>query len=502
MFKLVVRILLIATIVLGIILRLYHLDGKIYWHDEVYTIFRAGGFTRAEIDGQLFSNRFVGVAELQQFLQPKPGSTDFDTIQSLAREDPQHPPLYFLLTRYWMQWFGNSAFVLRLLPALISIFSLPAIYYLAFAVTQGNSLVSLMAASLLALSPVDILFAQTARQYSALTLATILSAFLLTKAWQTDRRVYWLLFALSVAFGFYIHPFFALSVIAFTLFILLTQIRKLASFLLTCALGLSIYTPWLVVMWSNLARVFATTNWATMAVSPLYRLKLWLLSFTCMFFDLDAGFDHPLTYLLRLPFLLIILLAVIFSCQRAPRPIAVFLLLAAFVPFLLLAIADLTLGGKRSAVTRYLLGCFPFVQILVASLLGFWLQKRKRIGIMVYTLLLGASLTSVMVSANAETWWHKDLSYNNARIIKTLNQAEKPIVISDLGNDFTNTGDLLAMSVSLQPDVVLFLVAQNDPSLTPLLTMSAKVSNLFVFRPSQRLLDLLQGTNLQYALLY
>ncbi|MCS6960155.1 MAG: glycosyltransferase family 39 protein [Pseudanabaenaceae cyanobacterium SKYGB_i_bin29] len=502
MFNLVVRILLIATIVLGILFRFYHLDRKIYWHDEVYTIFRAGGFTREEIDRQLFTNRFISVLELRQFLDLKPKSTALDTVASLAREDPQHPPLYFLLTRYWMGWFGNSVFVLRLLPAVLSVISLPAIYYLSLSLAQGNHLVGLLSASLLALSPVDILFAQTARQYSALTLATIISAYFLTKGWQTGKWPHWLSFALAVALGFYIHPFFALSLIAFGLFILLVRTNRFIAFSLSSIAGLVIYIPWIAVMLSNLSRVFATTDWATIDVSPLYLVKLWILSFTCMFFDLDLGFDHPLTYILRLPFLIAILVAILLVVKKTPRPIHSFLICSAFVPFLLLATADLTLGGKRSAVTRYLIGCFPFVQILVAHLIAFWWQKRKTIGICSYTLLLCTSLASVMVSANAETWWNKDLSYNNARIIKTVNQAERPILISDLGNDFTNTGDLIGMSVGLKQDIALFLVAKDNPSLNPLLATPNNTATLFVFRPSEQLLSLLKQTSLSYELLY
>ncbi|MEO6863321.1 MAG: glycosyl transferase family 39, partial [Microcoleus sp.] len=100
--------LLAIGILLGIGFRFFEIDRKLYWHDEVYTSIRAAGFTRQQIDDELFQNRIVPAPELQKYQRIKPGSTAADTIRSLALEDPQHPPLYFLMARLWMQQFGSS----------------------------------------------------------------------------------------------------------------------------------------------------------------------------------------------------------------------------------------------------------------------------------------------------------------------------------------------------------------------------------------------------------
>lgn len=198
--------LAVVMIVLGVGFRLIALDHKIFWHDEVYTSMRAAGFTRQEIDNELFQNHFLAAPELQFFQQIKPGSTTADTVHSLMVEDPQHPPLYFVMARYWMQQFGSSIAASRLLPALMSLLSLPLMYGLAMELFASSS-TALLATAFLALSPFDILFAQTARQYSLLTVVILGSSWLLLRAMRQSTGRCWAGYGLSVALGLYTHPF-------------------------------------------------------------------------------------------------------------------------------------------------------------------------------------------------------------------------------------------------------------------------------------------------------
>jgi uncharacterized membrane protein len=183
------RTLLICLIVVGVIFRFVNLNHKVYWHDEVYTSLRAAGYTRSEIDQEIYQNQIIPAQSLQRFQQIKPGSTAEDTVRSLILEDPQHPPLYFLMTRGWMQGFGDflaqtfysPLTTFRSLPALLSLLSLPLMYALAWELFASRP-ASLLATAFLAVSPFDVLFAQTARQYGLLTTMVIASQWLLLRA--------------------------------------------------------------------------------------------------------------------------------------------------------------------------------------------------------------------------------------------------------------------------------------------------------------------------------
>ncbi len=511
--------LLAIAILLGIGFRFFELDRKLYWHDEAYTSLRVAGFTRQEIDDELFQNRIITAPELQKYQRIKPGSTAADTINSLALEDPQHPPLYFLMARLWMQEFGSSLTASRTLPAILSLLSLPLMYALAQELFASN-LTSLLATAILALSPFDILFAQTARQYSLLTAIVIGSSLLLLRAVRLQNLSNWVLYALSIALGFYTHPFFSLTLIGQGIFVicycLFVTPKKLrghvinSQFFLAVTAALILYIPWIYVLGSNLQRASATTDWTRVSPGWLYLMKLWTLSFTALFFDLDFGFDNIFTYLARVPFLILIVAAISQLFLRASRSTWLFVLTSIFVPFLILALPDLIIGGKRSAVSRYLISCFPGVQLAVAYLLANSVTAGRRFWQFTMAAVFTASIVSCVVSSFSDTWWSKDLSYFNAEVARKVNQEaianrsiKDTIVISDRGNDFTNMGDLLSLSYLLDKDVRLMLLSQS-----PDIEMLNKYSAPLVFRHSEKLRSALKRNQrrlepvLEYAKLF
>jgi len=498
------KILLTIVIILGIAFRFINLDRKVYWHDEVYTSMRAAGFTRGEIDEELFQNKIIPAPSLQKFQQIKPGSTVADTINSLKVEDPQHPPLYFLMARFWMQNFGGSLISSRLLPALLSLFSLPLMYKLAMELF-GSQRVAWMATALLAISPFDILFAQTARQYGLLTTLVIGSSLSLLRAasqipqgsLRHSNWKNWTVYGISVALGLYTHPFFALTLIGHGVFVLMGRrnvqtdrwivapvaqgINRWLGFGSAIALALLLYAPWIQVLFTNAQRTADTTDWARIPQPLSYLAKLWTLSFTSLFVDLDLGFDNPWTFLLRVPFVMLILGAFYFVYRRTPRRVWLFILTSVFVPFLLLALPDLLVGGKRSAVSRYLISCYPGIQLAVAYLLAIGLTTGKAFWRGALALVVTASLISCGTSALAESWWNKDLSYDNATVSRLVNAeaAKNPVLASDIGDDFTNTGDLISLSFRLKDNVRLFLMSRPTN-----FEAIAQEPEVLLFRPS------------------
>jgi uncharacterized membrane protein len=490
------RVLLTIVIILGVAFRFINLDRKVYWHDEVYTSMRAAGFTRGEIDEELFQNKIIPAPTLQKFQQIKPGSTVADTIDSLKVEDPQHPPLYFLMARFWMQNFGGSLTASRLLPALLSLFSLPLMYKLAMELFNSQR-VAWMATTLLAISPFDILFAQTARQYGLLATLVIGSSLSLLRSLRHSHWKNWTVYGISVALGLYTHPFFALTLIGHGVFVLLGRrntetnrwivapvaqgINRWLGFGSAIALALLLYAPWIRVLLTNSQRAAATTDWARIPQPFSYLVKLWTLSFTSLFIDLDFGFNNPWTYLLRVPFVVMILGALYFVYRRTPRRVWLFILTSVFVPFLLLALPDLLVGGKRSAVSRYLISCYPGIQLAVAYLLAIGLTTGKAFWRGALAVVMTASVISCGTSALAETWWNKDLSYDNATVSRLVNAeaAKNPVVASDIGDDFTNTGDLISLSFRLKDNVRLFLMSR--PSNFEAIAQEPEV---LLFRPS------------------
>ena len=89
-----------------------------------------------------------------------------------------HPPLYYHILSYWVDWFGDSETSVRLPSALVSLVAVALIYVLGRRLF--NYRVGALAAALLAISPLHIWYAQEARMYAPMTTIMLLCAVLLT----------------------------------------------------------------------------------------------------------------------------------------------------------------------------------------------------------------------------------------------------------------------------------------------------------------------------------
>lgn len=457
------------ALALGICFRFFHLDRKVYWFDEVYSTTRIAGYTIAEVRESLFQNQILAAPTLQQYQQPKPNSTLLDTVDVLIQEDAKHPPLYYGLGYFWMRQFGSSIAVTRCLPALISVLALPLMFVLGLELFSSYT-VAAIATVLIALSPFDILFAQTVRQYSLLTVIILMSSWLLLRAIRLKRWQHWGQYSLVCAAGLYTHLFFSLTLLGHGTYLVSQflgsdhtersfnqKVRGLLSYVVASVATLLLYTPWIIALLTGGERTYSSSDWLSSPVSLLHLLKFWILSFSSLFFDLDMGVNHPGTYLLRLPFIALILFSLYQVHKNSSPGASRFVLTSIFVPFLALALPDVLFGGRRSSITRYLICSFPGIQLAVAYLLGTHLQKR-RIWQGIWAILLTASIASCLVSAYSFTWWSKGVSFANAKTAAILNRLDAPLVISDYGDSYLNQGNLISLSHSLDADVQLLLI--------------------------------------------
>jgi uncharacterized membrane protein len=486
---------------MGLGFRFWHLDRKVYWFDEVYTTFRAAGYMGADIEQALFQDRPVAAPQLQVYQQLKPGSTAVDTLRSLALEDPQHPPLYFLLARGWMQRFGSSILASRLLPVLISLLSLPLMYRLGMELF-GHRSAAWFATALLALSPVDILFAQTARQYSLLTLTVIGSSWLLLRALRLNQPRSWLWYGLALAVGLYSHVFFVLNWVSQGVFVAWQRWPRplglaLLRFGLASGLGLLLYAPWIGVLVTQGDRGLTSTSWANGWVDALTYLQFWVLGFTSLLVDANGSLDDLTMYLPRLPVLMLFGYGFWMVIKTGTLRQKTFVWTAGLGPFLLLVGADLLFVTHRSIVTRYLLGAFPGAQLATAYGLAVLADQRRRLAPLIGAAILVGSFTSCWRSAWADTWWCKAGSFENGLVASYINGATAPLVVTDRGDNFLNPGNLLSLGYRLDPEVTLLPVVwppQPDRFTAALATHGG---DLLAYFPSQALMQVLESEGFQ-----
>ncbi len=120
-----IRFFIIALLLLGVFFRLVNLDQKVYWLDETFTSLRVSGYTEQELVQQV-SQQITSIKDLQKYQHLAPEKSVIDTIKGLALEEAQLPPLYFIMSRFWVQIWGDSVAAIRSLPALINLLAFPA----------------------------------------------------------------------------------------------------------------------------------------------------------------------------------------------------------------------------------------------------------------------------------------------------------------------------------------------------------------------------------------
>jgi len=260
---------LTGVIVLGAILRFWHLDLKPLWLDEVLTALLSLG--RLYVDVPL--DVVFPLSTLQQLFILKPDVSCPEIAQAVASQST-HPPLFFCLMHQWLSWLEpvtqSLSWKLRALPALSGVCAIASIYCLNRIVFSPAA--GLMGAALMAVSPFGVYLSQEARHYTLPVLLTTLALLGFVQIQQTlysqklPRPRVWVAWGIVNSLGCYVHYFFILAFIAqlLTLIGVMLHRRRLPKGSWV-ALGLVVvgvavsYLPWLPVLFADFGR--PETGW-------------------------------------------------------------------------------------------------------------------------------------------------------------------------------------------------------------------------------------------------
>ena len=477
-------------IILGISFRCINLDRKVYWHDEVFTSVRVVGYTGDEIEPQVFNGQPITAAELQRFQQLTPDKDISDTLHALFKH-AEHPPLYYLLARGWVQLFGSSVAAFRSLSVVFSILAFPCLYWLCQELF-GSARISAVALLLLAVSPFHALYAQEAREYSLWTVTILLSSVTLLRATRLGGGRNWAAYGLSLALGMYTSLLMVLVAIAQGLFVLITtRSRQWLAYGLTLLAAWVGFSPWLAVMLIQFSKLKGVTEWTSHDRSLNFLVKIWGLHISALFIDLGFDLEHPFTYIAPPLVLIMAAIGAYRLSQQQPKRVVWFVLTLALIPALGLILPDLLIGGQRSISTRYFLPTLIGVQLIATYGLGAQLsspnlgQRRWGKGILVGLLLAG--IVSCSLSAQANTWWNKGLSYHNFNIAQVINQASNPVVVGYRSE--TSLGNIISLSYWLKPTTPFQITHPPD-----IPDISASFSDVFLIQVTGDLIQALEQT--------
>ncbi|WP_186376299.1 glycosyltransferase family 39 protein, partial [Hyella patelloides] len=424
--------------ILVILLRGVNLDKKPYWEDETYTLARASGYGVTEISGKFYNGSIFTVEDLLEYQKVQPSTSAFDTIEQLAKEVPQHPPLYFLLVRFWSQipFFDSSKMAFRSLSVLMSLLAFPAFWWLCSELFT-NSKVKWVAVALFSVSPIYIKYAQTARPYSLWLLLIILSCAALLKASGQPTRLNWGIYSLTVALSLYCQLFSALVFLGHGIYILVIERVKLSQtfqkYLFSSGIGIIFFLPWILVFLRNQERAINTVSWTTISLPFSSLVKFWSLSLNRTFVAWHYQYDY--LWILAVPVLLLSLYSFYFLWANKPIKNWLFIIILTIIIFLFLAIPDIFLGGQRSISQRYLLPSYLGIYLGTAYLLGSKISSQRqdiktRFWQLITIVIIVTGTLSSALSVQAKTWW--GWSEYEGEIAQKINQSPQRLLITDV----------------------------------------------------------------------
>ncbi len=472
-------------VILGIFFRLANIENKVYWVDEVATSIRVSGYTKKDVTQDLSQLNFISIKDLQSHQKITHQKNISDTFKALIKS-PEHSPLYFLLTRLWVQTFGSSIVATRSLSVIFGVLSIACIYWLCEELFK-LPLVSWVAVTLFAVSPFYVAYSQEARPYS-LWIVTILSSNIaLLRATRFNSRQSWLLYTITLAVGFYTSLFSIFVAIGQSAYIILLEklryTETLKKYLLAFSFGIISFIPWLIVIFYNWQKFQDNTTWMRVPISIPIKAVIWIYSIAIVFVEspIYKAFDLIIVtrIIVDLSLFSLIIWAFYFLVRKAPREVKLFIFTSTIVPTSLFILIDLVFESKISTAPRYIVPCQLGILLTLAYFLANKLATTYKNKLLVWKIVLSVLVSIEIMSCififNSSPKYQKTRNLNNVPIAAILNQAKAPVLIAEN----TELLDIISLSYHLEPKIRIQLLPK-----TPINKLIDSCKNIFLFNPS------------------
>ncbi|MCX6689329.1 MAG: glycosyltransferase family 39 protein [Methanoregula sp.] len=305
-----------------------------------------------------------------------------------------NPPLFYWV-EHVMLMFGNNEIVLRFIPALLGVLTIPLVYLIGKEFIDRN--VGIIAAAAFAVSPFLIYYSQEARAYSMMLFFVAAAMVFYLKALKTNDLTNWALFGVFSALAFWAH-FYAFTIIAamflYAIVIKLPHIKTRIHDLKMLVLGAVVFIVLCFPLILVTIQLFATRT----ASAPTYGIQgLGIISET---FRQVAGFNEYALFLLFALFVIGIIQAFLIDKNKG-----VFLVLLTVLTF----IVSYVLSFKMPMQPRYLIfmSIIFFVGVAISYKVFYSLVNNRGVvyGFVVVLFIISAPTLATYYSGYSKEDW-------------------------------------------------------------------------------------------------
>jgi len=415
------KYLFFLILILATCLRIFHIAERDFWYDEAFT-------------GITIRDSFSGMMKI--------------IVNDV------HPPLYYILVKYFSAFFHYNAFGIRLFSAIFGLLCIVAIYF--FAKELFNKKTALWASFLTAINPFAIQYSQEARMYTMYCFLVIVSAYFLLRGLQANKVRHYLLWGLFFGLSALTHYMSLFFVFVFYFVFLIWNFQKTESkdkknitlfylksllpggkLVLGYLVSFLVFSPWTLNFLRSLKS--ADLDWIKPASFGDIFYNIQMFVFGIPPGEMSAGMPsahalseiYPSTVLVILTiFLTSIVIYLLFFKKEIKKTL---IIITFSVGFMFVAYL-FSLLGSHYFIPRYLLPANYFLFVFIAS----WLSDikfRYSFSIAVFYLIL---LYFVIVPVQASKGWHlmtQDLKKYDGKNFYSLNSFDYVIAKYYLTDD-------------------------------------------------------------------
>ena len=219
---------IILILLLALFIRLLGVVSRPIWYDESFSILFAEKGPSAMLQGT------IGVKGTES-----------------AEE---HPLGYYVILWSWMKIFGTSLISVRFLSILAGLGIVYLVYKISLELFDPKT--SETAMLIAAFMPFQVHYAQEIRMYVFLTFWLLLATYSFLRGEKSSSRYWWIVFSLSCALAQYTHNLAAFFLITLAVIPIIKRDWKTFRFvILSGTAAILLYTPWLLQLPSQLAKV-------------------------------------------------------------------------------------------------------------------------------------------------------------------------------------------------------------------------------------------------------
>jgi uncharacterized membrane protein len=353
--------------VLAAVLRIYDIESKNLWFDEIYSWKISNG-------------------SIIKIISETAGDI--------------HPPFYYLVLKLWITAFSDSVFSMRMLSVVLALASMLTLYGISnyLLVDEKQRLAVLL---LYAVSPLNIFYSQEVRMLNLNLFLTLCSVYYFVKYLGTPKGKFGVIYCIVTVLSLYTHYFalfilFSQIVYVATIFFAEREARtRLKPFFKYPAFAFAMFIPWLPIM---LGQALKGQPWRQAQTFGQVAEELFVYFkdiFLSVYFTYESMLVMYISHIVALFIILFLLLSIVRSLNtggmiRDPEFLAFILF------FLPLAFAAMISFRQSIVLSRYLSILTPYLFILIVYFC--FRFYNKSITVAVFLILTAVSLFGVAIN--------------------------------------------------------------------------------------------------------